>query len=91
MRFEWDDEKRDRNLRKHGLDFRDVPAAFAQETLTIRDQRFDYGEVRCVTFSILEGVVVAVVHTETDELVRVISFRKATLREQKYYYAKIRD
>lgn len=91
MKFSWDEKKRLQNLQKHRLDFRDVPAAFAEETVTIPDQRFDYAEVRFVTFSILEGVVVAIVHTETDEEIRVISFRRATPREERYYYAEIRD
>lgn len=91
MRFEWYEEKRRLNLKKHGLDFEDVELAFSEETVTLPDNRFDYGEIRFVTLSILKGFVVAVVHTETDDLVRVISFRKATPREERYYYEKIRD
>lgn len=91
MRFEWDESKRLSNLRKHGLDFSDVATAFEQETATVTDDRFDYGETRYVTLSILQGVVVAIVHTEVDQLVRVISFRKATPREEVFYYEKIRD
>lgn len=55
------------------------------------DDRFDYGEQRFVTFGMLEGRVVAVAHTESDDCIRVISVRKATKNEEKSYYKKIRD
>lgn len=53
------------------------------------DDRFDYGETRFVTFGFLEGRVVAVVHTDTDETTRIISVRKATKNEQLELYKKI--
>jgi hypothetical protein len=37
MRFEWDEEKRLANLRKHGIDFADIENAFADEVYTIAD------------------------------------------------------
>ena len=39
-----------------------------------------------VTFGLLEGRVVAIAHTETEESIRVISIRKATKREQTLYF-----
>jgi uncharacterized DUF497 family protein len=51
----------------------------------------DYGEERFVTFGILDGRVVAVVHTETEDLIRIISIRKATKYEEKAYFSKIPD
>ena len=91
MRFEWDERKRLENLKKHGLDFADAEDVFSGESVTVRDERFDYGETRYVTFGLLSEVVVALAHTENDDLIRIISFRKATFREEGYYYAKIRD
>ena len=63
MRFEWDEGKREANLRKHGIDFVGVEAVFDGLTVTMEDDRWDYGEQRFVTFDVLEGRVVAVVHT----------------------------
>jgi len=60
MRFEWDEKKRQENLAKHGLDFRDVPAVFDLETYTEFDDRFDYGETRYYTIGYLNGVAVVV-------------------------------
>lgn len=46
MRFEWDEEKRAVNLKKHGIDFADVWRVFENEIDVIIDDRFDYGETR---------------------------------------------
>ncbi len=53
MQFEWDESKRISNLRKHSIDFLDVPPVFNGAILTIEDDRFDYGEERFVTFGLL--------------------------------------
>ena len=77
MKFEWDEAKRQANLAKHGIDFADVEPLFDGPTVTTLDQRFDYGEERFVTFGLLNGLVLTVVHTETDTVIRLISARKA--------------
>jgi len=91
MSFEWDDTKRSSNIRKHGIDFINTPLIFDSYTLTIEDNRYDYGEDRFVTFGILEGRVVAVVHTESEDSIRIISIRKATKYEEKAYFSQIPD
>jgi len=91
MKFEWDETKRKSNIKKHGIDFVDVPDIFAGYTLTIADDRYDYGEERFVTFGILDGRVVVVVHTESEKLIRIISIRKATRYEEKVYFSQIPD
>jgi hypothetical protein len=89
MQFEWDESKRISNIRKHGIDFIDVPTVFEGSIVTIEDDRFDYGEERFVTFGLLQGCVVAVVHTESEDYIRIISVRKATKYEQKIYFEQI--
>lgn len=89
MEFEWDESKRISNLRKHGIDFSDVPAVFGGSIVTVEDDRFDYGEERFVTFGLLQGQVIAVVHTESEDSIRIISARKATKYEQKNYFEQI--
>lgn len=91
MKLEWDETKRLTNLRKHGLDFVGCEAVFAGDTVTIPDNRFDYAEPRFVTFGLLADCVVAVVHTEKADTLRIISIRKATRREQALYFQKIPD
>lgn len=52
---------------------------------------YSYGEQRFVTFGLLQGRVVAVVHTDRDELTRIISARKATKYEQRIYFEQLSD
>ncbi len=91
MDFEWDDIKRKSNIKKHGIDFTNAPMIFDSYTLTIEDNRYDYGEKRFITFGILKGRIVVVVHTENEDSIRIISIRKATKNEEKAYFSKIPD
>jgi uncharacterized DUF497 family protein len=91
MEFEWDEAKRKSNLRNHGIDFVGIEQVFNGETVTILDARFDYGEERFVTFGLLDGRVVVIAHTETDEVIRIISVRKATKYEESSYFKEISD
>ena len=91
MEFDWDESKRKANLQKHGIDFVGIDRLFDDETVTVLDDRFDYGEQRYVTFGMLEGRVIAVAHTETEERIRIISARKATRNEEESYYKTIRN
>ena len=91
MKFEWDENKRQINLQRHGIDFVDAESVFTNEVVRTIDGRFEYGEIRFLTFGLLRGEVVAMVHTETDELIRIISFRKATRYEQTEYFKEIRN
>jgi hypothetical protein len=89
MRYEWDEVKRQSNIQKHGIDFLGIEKVFAGETVTILDHRFDYGEPRFLTVGLLQGHVVVIAHTETDEVIRIISVRKATKNEQISYFKEI--
>ncbi|MGI9105577.1 MAG: BrnT family toxin [Pyrinomonadaceae bacterium] len=89
MNFEWDEDKRQSNIVKHGFDFVGIEAVFDGVTVTILDDRFDYGEERFITFGLFDGRVVAVAHTETDAIVRIISVRKATENEEINYFGEI--
>jgi uncharacterized DUF497 family protein len=91
MDFEWDEAKRKSNLRNHGIDFVGIEKVFEGETVTVPDERFDYGEARFVTLGLLNGRVVAIAHTENDEVIRIISVRKATKDEESSYFKEISD
>ena len=75
MRFEWDEAKREQSLKDHGIDFADARKVFAGPTFTLEDDRFRYEEQRFVTLGLLSGVPVSIVHTETEDVIRPISFR----------------
>ncbi len=89
MDYEWDDTKREANLRKHGIDFADVPAVFDGYTVTLEDTRFTYDEPRFLTVGLLKGRAIVVAHTERGEKIRIISARKATKHEELSYFEQI--
>jgi uncharacterized DUF497 family protein len=82
MQFEWDEAKNLENIRKHQIDFADVPAMFDGEMLIELDDRFDYGEDRWFGIGFL-GSGIAVVWTERQKnLIQIISGRRANRHEQ---------
>jgi len=89
MRYEWGEAKRLANIEKHGIDFADVPPMFDGDVLTIQDQRFDYDEIRYLTFGLLKFRVIVVAHTDEVDVIRIISARKATKNEEKLYFEEI--
>jgi len=91
MGFTWSETKRAANLKAHGLDFVDAPRVFEGVTFTFEDDRFSYGEQRFVTLGLLAGVPVSIAHTETDNEIRIISFRKASKRETNIYLTKVQN
>lgn len=91
MRFTGSERKRAINLKEHGLDFIDVPRVFEGLTFTYEDDRLAYGEQRFVNQGLLAGVPVSIAHTESDDEIRVISFRKASSREARRFFEQVQD
>ena len=89
MSYEWDEQKHIANVKKHGIDFIDVPEVFDGNVVIIPDERFNYGETRFLLIGILKSQVVVVAYTERDENIRIISARKATKNEQIFYFQQI--
>lgn len=89
MRFEWDEEKRLSNIRKHGIDFADVWRFFESERVVFSDNRFDYNELRFVSIGMLAARIVTITYTENDEMIRIITARKSTKNEQNKYIREI--
>ena len=85
--FEWDDDKAAANVRKHGVSFEQAALAFrdlfAVEWL---DMREDYGEERIILVGTSQGQILAVVYTEREERIRIISARRATKHEKDTYF-----
>ena len=89
--FSWSETKRLTNLRRHGIDFRDASKIFRGFTVAAEDDRESYGERRFLTLGLLEEQVVSVAHTERGEDIRIISIRKATKHEARFYFSQITD
>lgn len=83
MKISYDAAKRLRTLAERGLDFEDAPKLFEGMNFTGADDRFDYGEVRWITYGYLEGRATVVVWTERDGGRRIISMRHAHAEEMK--------
>lgn len=91
MRFEWDERKDRSNQRKHGVGFEEAAEVFADPLhVSWLDERFSAFEERWVTVGqTTQGVTLTVANLffdeRGDEVVRVISARRATNREREAY------
>jgi len=90
MRFTWDEDKNRRNLAKHKISFETARLVFEDPFHVSRLDRDVEGEERWQTMGLIGSVVVVLVaHTYREEgdeaVIRIISARKATSRERRYY------
>lgn len=90
MLFEWDENKRIANLKKHGLDFEDARYVFMDKhAVSKQDNRKNYGEIRIITVGMYDGELLAsVCHTDRYGTTRIISFRRASKQEKELYYER---
>ena len=89
MNFTWDETKRRANIAKHGLDFADAEKVFAGPMVLFEDDRTDYSEQRMIGIGLPDYLVVLIVHTETNDTIRIISMRKAESDETDLYYENV--
>lgn len=83
------EEKNLINIAKHGIALSIAEEVLAGVTFTEEDTREAYGEPRFITYGLYRGVlVVLVVHTPRYDTDHIISIRKATKYEQRYYWQK---
>lgn len=85
----FDPAKRRQTLIHRGLDMARANEIFEGVTLTIPDDRQDYGEPRFITIGYLDQRMVIVVWTPRGVDERIISLRKANEREQKIYQQRL--
>jgi uncharacterized DUF497 family protein len=87
--FEWDPDKAESNIRKHGVSFPEAATAFADPfSATVSDPRHSTYEERFVLFGLSShGRLLAVMHTASGSVVRIISARMMTPRERREYEA----
>ena len=92
MLFEWNPRKNAINIRKHGIDFNDVPGIFDKPLLTRPDENLDSEEERWIRIGLLFEFVCVVVYAEHDgEFIRIISARKATDSETILYAKTVKN
>ena len=82
---EFDAEKRAATLKARNLDMARAGEVFAGATLTVEDDRQDYGEVRYLTIGFLDSAMVVLVWTPRGATRRIISMRKTNERERRLH------
>ena len=85
MEFEWDNEKNNKNIEKHELDFADVALVFDNPLIEYEDTRNDYGEKRFFGIGVLRDIEISVIYTRRRKNIRIISARRARKDERQRY------
>lgn len=89
IRFEWDARKAESNRRKHGIGFELAKEVFQDELQARSPRGFEDGEERWWTIGLVGPWILVVVHTwienEEEDIIRIISARKATASERRRY------
>lgn len=87
--IEWDISKAESNFRKHGIRFEEAAWVFEDPLAIAVQDRFENGEQRWQTIGMVGGfLLVLVAHTirfEDEEIIRIISARRADRKERKHY------
>jgi uncharacterized DUF497 family protein len=92
-RFVWDERKAKSNLAKHRVTFENATRVFDDPLAFSVQNRILRGEERWITIGTIDGIVVLVVvntiyEEQGEEVIRIISARKATPREKRIYAAQ---
>lgn len=92
FRVEWDPRKAETNLRKHGIGFEVAMFVFDDPLIYEVEEGDAYGEARYGAVGEVRGRLLFVAYTtyaeNGEEVVRLISARKATAQEHRAYYRK---
>ena len=92
-RFEWDGAKADANLAKHKISFESAAKVFDDPNVIVMKDRIDEtGEQRWNAIGIVDGVALLLVthvyrgKDNDEEIIRIISARRAGSRERRFYF-----
>jgi uncharacterized DUF497 family protein len=95
LRFEWSIDKAEANFRNHGISFEEAKTVFHDESaVEFYDQDHSFKEDRYLMIGLSSKMrlllVSYTVHEGRDEdVIRIISSRKPTKKEQKTYFEKL--
>jgi uncharacterized DUF497 family protein len=86
VQFEWDRDKAAANLRKHRVDFREASTVLHDPLSTTFPDPGSGGEQRFVTMGTSAlGHLLVVAHSDRGDTIRLISARRVTRRERRFY------
>ncbi len=87
--FEWNGNKAAENRKKHGVTFEEAQSVFADDkALLIEDPDHSDNEERFILLGLSAGLRILIVchcYRENDDIIRIFSARKATLKERRQY------
>lgn len=87
--IEWDEAKAEANFRKHGIRFEEAALVFGDPLALSVHDRIECGEQRWQTVGLVGGcllvLVAYTVHVGDEEVIRIISARRADRKERKRY------
>jgi uncharacterized DUF497 family protein len=90
LRFTWDPDKAEANLRKHGVSFEEAQTVFYDENaVEFYDDEHSEWEERFLLLGLsskLRLLIICHAYREESGLIRLISARKANQEEVPYYY-----
>jgi len=92
MKFEWDENKNRENIRKHGVAFEEAKTIFFNDFIEKPDIDHSEDESRFIAIGIsyyTRELMVSYCYrnrVNEEEIIRIISSRKATEKEKKDYY-----
>jgi uncharacterized DUF497 family protein len=89
MRVEFDPDKDEANLAKHGVSLALARQLDWDDALVWEDDRFAYGEMRMIALAPLANTLYYVAFVDCGEALRIISLRRAERREVKHYVENI--
>ena len=87
IEFEWDPDKAAKNIKKHQVAFNEAATVFGDPlSMTFFDPDHSIDEDRYITVGLSHlGNLLVVAHTDRGDRIRIISARKATRRERRFY------
>jgi len=91
MEFEWDTNKNEVNIKKHGISFEEAQLVFDDPlNLSKLEKEYDFFEERWITIgTTTDKKIIVVAHLyfidNREEVIRIISARRPTTKERKYY------
>jgi hypothetical protein len=83
MNVEWDKQKEQGNIKKHGISFTTAAKIFSVDKFEVLSNK--HNEMRYLAIGEIENHVIAVVYTIRHDNYRIISARKASRQERKNY------
>jgi len=87
IEFEWDPDKATKNVKKHQVSFTEASTMFSDPlSMTFFDPDHSIDENRYITVGLSHlGKLLIVAHADRGDRIRIISARKTTHRERRFY------